>query len=141
MKAKPAKSLTWAVVSAHGDRKKPGRVSVIVNAATGAVYPVPRDVEHKDYICSLVHTTPETLRANPSYIAALIPVHIDLDAEHCVVGVLTGLSGFEEVYKVRHAPADLLNAHKRALEFVFRGELRHDDSLESRAKIDYRYAG
>ncbi len=137
MKPKTYDNLTWAAVNAFGDRKQAGRFSVVVDVKTKDVYPIPRDIEHRDYICTILHTTPEDISQNPNLAARLVPVHIDLNPEGSVNEIITGISGFEDFYKVRHTQEDLNAAHTRAKEFVMNGEIQCKEDLEGR--IDSRY--
>ncbi len=135
MKPKSYLYLTWSAISQFGDRKKAGRFSILINANTKDVFAVPRNMEHKDFLCGLLRTTAEALTEQPELITHLIPVHIDLKPDS--IEIITGLSGFEQVYHVRHTRDNLHAAHQRAKAFVAQGEVEYQ-TLEE--KIDYRYA-
>ncbi len=138
MKQKSYDFLTWAAISNYGDRKEPGRFSVVVDLPAGTVYAVPREVEHKDFLCTLLGRTEEEIKQNPSMVKRIVPVHIDLNGQDEVYRIITGLSGFEQIYRVKHSIEDLQAAHQRALKFVEQGEAPCVQTLE--AKIDGRYA-
>ena len=137
MTTKCADKLTWSAVNSFGGRKKPGRVSIIVDEGSGMTYLVPREIEHKDYLCEILSTTPEALRGKPERASRLIPAHIDLVGDN-VESLLIGLSGAEETYNIRHSRKDLEEAARFTRAFVEHGEVPISGDLK--VKIDYRYA-
>ncbi len=138
MKPRIVKRLTWSAVNSFGNRKRPGRLSVIVDMTKkGVVYAVPREIEHKDYLCEILHTTQEHIMGAPGIAARLIPVHIDLPCD-TVEGIVVGLSGAEQAYGIRHSNEDLQNSARRAQEFILNGEVPYHEPIHT--KIDYRYS-
>ncbi len=137
MKPKSYDFLTWAAISNYGNRKERGRFSVVVDVPTGTVYAVPCDVEHKDFLCALLGKTEQDIKQNPACVTRIVPAHIDLNGQDEVYRVLTGISGFEQIYRVKHSIKDLQAAHNRVLEFVKQGEAPCVQTLD--AKIDGRY--
>lgn len=137
MSVKYEDCLTWSAVNSFGGRKIPGRVSIIVDTQHKTVYLVPRETEHKDYLCEILRTAPEQLRTNPRTAANFIPVHIDLTGD-CVEKIIVGLSGAEEIYGIRHPNMELTKAADIARRFVYSGQVPYSGNLET--KIDYRYA-
>ena len=133
MRLQPYHVLKWSIFNGHGDRKKPGRLSVVTHAPTGQVYVVPHKLEHFEFV--------QQLWSHRGYaLSDIVPSHIDSvrypnELEE-VVRVLTGLSGFEGKLKVWHPHAALERAHNRILDFVEHGELPLGDV---RSEINHRY--
>ncbi len=137
MKTAACEGLTWETVRDYSGRKRPGRVSVVVNVPTGEIFPVPREQEHAEFLCELLGRTEEEIRAHPEYVERIVPVHIDLKKGE-VNYVETGASGSEEVYKVRHEIEDLIVAHQQAMHFIHNGTVKIPPQILTR--IDTRYA-
>lgn len=138
MATKGAESLTRAVINRYLGRKKPNYLSVIVDAKTLAVYPVPPDQEHIAFAAALLNIEEDDIKARPSRAQHLIPSLIVIK-DFKVAGVVTGVSGMEIGFNVRHKRADLKLAHDRVWEFINKGELPIAEKLEEN-KIIYEYA-
>jgi len=127
MKPKTFEALTWAAVSEFGNRKQAGRVSFVVDITTKRVFAVPREIEHKDFLCALIGRTQEEIRQNPSYALGIVPVHVDLNAQDQVYRIVTGRSGAEAFYHIKHGEEELQAAHDKTVEFVQNGEVSYVD--------------
>lgn len=125
--------LTQAIVSAYGNRKKPGRVSVFTDVENNKIYPVPINEEHINFVKRI---------ATPSYYEKIVPTHIDLERNEKgleeVVRVITGECGLEIKGGVRHKYEDLKKAHALVFEFINKGEFPIGELKEN--KIVTRYA-
>ncbi|MBI4150572.1 hypothetical protein HY492_00440 [Candidatus Woesearchaeota archaeon] len=122
MKPVECERLCWSTVQGYGDRKKPGRVSFLYHAETGHCYVVPREIEHKDYLCLVLDLEAEAIRANPSVASRIIPFDVDLKLDQ-VVSLRIGRSGIEPTYHVTHSVDDLKKTFQAAHRFVSRGEI------------------
>lgn len=138
VRAKVANTLTWAVANNYIGRKKGGLISVMVNVETKEVIPIPRNVEHVDFTSALLGMERDDLRNDPSRAARWIPSNIEVLGDE-VIGVITGVSGLELGFRVRHTRADLQAAHDRVIQWVLEGELYVVEPLE-KSEIVYRFA-
>jgi len=128
-------SLTQSVVNGYGNRKIFGRLSVLVDVSENLIYPLPRDLEHIEFV-----------KAHFSELAVnngtIVPSHIQLEMTSSgleeVIGIITGVSGMEIGYGIRHDRIDLEKAHAAVLEFVNNGEF--SISSHKQDKIEYKYA-
>lgn len=116
-------TLEWSTFNNYGDRKKQGRLSVLVDVKSGNVHPVPKDKEHIDFARSLGIT-----------LEQLVPSHIDIEQES--INIITGVCGMEIGFGIRHKRKDLETAHERILEYISNGEIRYQ---HLGWKIIYRY--
>ena len=129
--------LDWSLISRFGDRKKLGYVSIIINVDNGEVYIVPRDTEHIEVLTKILSMDIEDLREHPELAANLVPSIIEIKDEE-VYGILTGFSGSESGYNIRHTVKQLDKGHALALKFVEKGNiLQHQEFTH---KVIYRYA-
>jgi len=123
--------LSWAIFNNYGNRKKPGRISIVIDLDEEKIYPVPRKVEHLDF-------------AKDKFLEheRIIPSHIDLEPNGCglekVVGIITGISGLEISGGVRHKKEDLEKAHAISWDFVKNGEIKIGDVKED--EVVYKYS-
>lgn len=117
-------SLTRVLVRQHGNRKTHGRFSVVVDVTDESIYPVPKGIEHIDYVRG-------NFPIERMYRGEIVPSHIQLrkkkSGEQEVVGVHTGESGMEQSYGVLHSMEDLERAHTLVWVFIGRGEFRVGD--------------
>jgi len=137
---KTVSALTWGLYNNYGGRKKPGYLSVIVDVEHEIIYPVPLDVEHIEFISkNILNVSKEDVTANPLLAEKLIPSIIEIDdISREVRGVLTGISGVEIGFGVRHSMKDLEKAHAMVLDFIANGEIRMADNFN--AKISPKYS-
>ena len=126
--------LTQELIEQFGNRKHEGRLCFVVDTSSSEVYVVPKDKEHIDYCLELV-------KGEVRNLEKIIPSHIMYDNVgdyYEVFSVLTGESGMEQGYGVRHSANDLNLAHQRVLDFVHNGNIFVYPNLES--KINYEYS-
>lgn len=111
---KSCEALTDDVLREYGDRKKSGRVSILVDTIKNEIYLVPRDVEHIDFMNS---NFPDR---NYEFF---VPFHIDLrDGE--VVSLISGETGLEYRLRVQHPPYAVEVARGLTFEFLRKGNKR-----------------
>lgn len=123
--------LTPDIVKQFGNRKKPGRVSVVTDMDTLNVFLVPHSMEHIDFI---------TKKLRISDCRRIIPTHIDmiLDHEQERVGeLITGVSGVEQGYGVRHTREDIDMAHNIVYSAVQRGEFYFARDYKDRKEYEF----
>src|SRR3989344_2610091 len=121
--------LNWDIVHRFGNRKIHGRLSVLVDTEAKQIYVVPRNIEHIEFTRRLLSLgNYEEVRLRASH---LIPSHISIlpdlntpDLEERVKGFLTGISGLEIGYGVRHTKESLLMAHELTKKFINHGSLK-----------------
>lgn len=139
-KIRPHARLTWSIVSSFSGRKKPGRISILVDTVTGNVYVVPRKQEHVDYAKEIFGiNAPEFL---PPLAKNIIPSHLEVlvnpeTGMEEVTSIHTGDCGLEIRYGVRHSRDALYKGHKLAKCFVFQGEVPVAETL--RESVNERY--
>lgn len=107
-------ALTDEVVREYGDRKKPGRVSLVVDTLTSDIYLVPKNVEHIDFMKGNF--------SNRDY-GLFVPFHLDMDNED-VVKLTPGESGLEYKLGVEHDNASIAIARVLVFEFIRKGDKR-----------------
>ncbi len=125
--------LTQKLIEMYGNRKRKGRLSVVVNTSNSDVYVVPKNKEHINYCLNLVGDDVRKLEK-------IVPSHINYDTVESlyeVISIITGESGMERGYGVRHRHDDLNIAHQRVLDFVHNGKIFVHPNLESRIIYDY----
>src|SRR3989344_5895139 len=98
----------------YGDRKKLGRVSLLVDTLNEKIHFVSREMEHIDFI--------HGLESDSGQYHRYVPVHVDVN-DGMITKMLTGISGVELELKVRHSPKELREAHRLAREFIERGNV------------------
>ena len=135
--------LTEGLRGAYGDRKIPGRLSILVDLREDPkIYAVPREQEHIDFVKELLGTEDEQDVREQG--ALLVPSHIQITPNgwkfcHEVTGFLTGVSGLEIAFGVRHPREVLKKAHVCAKQFAETGELPFAEKI-AEDKVLYRYA-
>ena|SRR3989344_7883138 len=136
--------LTWDIVNRFGNRKIHGRLSILVDTENKQIYAVPRNIEHVEFtrkLLGLENYEEVCLKAShlvPSHISVL-PDLTTNDLEEKVKGFLTGISGLEIAYGVRHTKESLIIAHELTKKFVSDGGLPISDNLDE-DKIEFRYS-
>ncbi len=132
IKPKVFASLTWATVARFIGRKKAHVLSVICDTENNKIYPVPLEIEHVDWAATILQVTRTEIRQNPSSASHLVPAVIELSpTREEVVGLLTGTSGLEIGFRVRHTKEQLESAHKMTLRFITKGEIPFEESTFS----------
>lgn len=100
-------SLTDDLFECFGNRKIIGRLDLVYNADTKEFYPVPKDIEHKDF-------TP-TLGGVPE---SMIPVQLryqTADSHRIITQLLVGASSYEAECGIRHDMAQLKEAYDQTI--------------------------
>ncbi len=133
-------SLSRRLINKFGNRKVPGRVSVVVDVDTKKIYPVPRTIEHIDFVRQIFFGSEEVCGER---LSRYIPSHVDIEPTDNnsgdAIGIITGVSGLEISYGARHLVKDLYSAHGMVKEFVERGDVHLRDSLLEDIVVE-RYA-
>ncbi len=125
------RTLTKRVFAIYANRKKPGRLGLIVDTRDNRVYIVPKDQEHIDYV---KHLTKE------SNFSKLIPSYIDFEKvgnQVIVAGIETGYSGIERILGVKHESEDLEKAHSLVHSIVNKGEIPVVENITSRISFKF----
>jgi len=115
----------------YGNRKRNGRISLLVDTETETIYLVPKEEEHIDFAKRI---------AEPEHYPKLVPVHVDTemqDAEPRIVGVITGVCGLEIKLEVRHDAKDLEKAHDIAWKLINISEIHTGKIREDRIVMRY----
>ena len=120
--------LTWALFNAYGGRKKQGLLSFLYDSNENCFIPVPRNMEHVDFVSKLLNLEKEELQIHAKHI---IPVNIVVEYD-VIVAMVIGVSGMEIGFNVRHSKKDLKNAEKAAVNFVISGELPVAENFDVR---------
>src|SRR3989338_4156068 len=90
-------------------RKNPNQLCCIVNLRDEKIYPVPVEIEHVDFAGLVLG---ERLQDNPSCADRIIPSNLAINTvDRFVTGIVTGVSGMEIGYNVRHRSGDVGLAH------------------------------
>lgn len=113
--------ITEELLVKFGDRKRKGRLDLVLNIRTREIYPVPKQIEHKEFI----PTIPGYDNKNSS---DYIPIQFRLK-QGVVKEILTGASSYEADSKIRHKITDLKRAHAIAWELAansFHVELKRE---------------
>ena len=72
------------------------------------------------------------IRENPHIASHLMPSTIEIDNEENITGVITGISGAEMGYGVRHTEEQLETGHAMILKFIIDGELPISPSFKNK---------
>ena len=112
--AKSIDCLTEEIFNSFGDRKITGRLDLVYNTDTKEFYPVPKDIEHKDF-------TP-TLGGIPE---SMIPVQLRYqtseEGKRIITQLLVGASSYEAECGVRHDMAQLKEAYNQTISELLPG--------------------
>lgn len=103
--------ITKELFQEYGNRKRPNRLDFIVNVRTGLHYPIPKDVEHADFIPNLGF--PRTGVIVPYWMTLL-----NIDDKLCLERLVFGASSYEAIHGVRHSPLELATARNLAWELI-----------------------
>lgn len=110
---KTAEKITEELWKQFGDRKTKGRIDFVVNTKTRINYPVPRDIEHKEFIPRL-----------PGYIqqsSFFVPVQIRVENGE-ITENMVGISSYESEHNVRHKEVELNIAYRTAWELISKSD-------------------
>jgi len=124
---KTIEKLEWGTFNGFGNRKKTGRLSILVDVNSKQIYPVPLKQEHIDFANRV---------KGISGLEKLIPSHIDIEEWSGVIRVITGICGMEINFGIRHTSEDVERAHRIAVDYVKNGEISYESLKE---EIIYRY--
>ena len=135
--------LTSDIVHRFGNRKIYGRLSLLVDTETREIYVVSRNIEHIEFTRRLLALDNYgEVRLKASH---LVPTHISIlpdlsapDLEERVKGFLTGISGLEIAYGVKHPREALLMAHEMTRKFAELGDFPISHELDE-DKVEFRY--
>jgi len=111
MEPRPIEKITDELLHEFGDRKSKGRLDLVIDMETENIYPVPKRIEHKDFVPTLPNYAPRTSKFIPSQ------VHIN-NGE--VIEILTGASSYEGEFDIKHPLKELFLAHKTIWTLVLK---------------------
>lgn len=137
-------TIKWEDFGRFGGRKHYGRLSLMADATDGSMYLMPPNMEHIAY-ASLLSPKKDP---KPEDFGRYIPVHVFVedvgerivDKKRCVVGLMTGESGMEQGFGVRHTMEDMNWAHEKTLEMIVGGEIPMAPGGLKVTKIASKYA-
>lgn len=109
--------ITKELLNVYTKRKARDVLSIIVDVKNKKIYAVPVDKEHVEFVAGLLDFGIESLKTDPQTASHLVPVNIGID-DNEVNAVLTGWSGLEAGFKVRHSNKELNDAHEIAWVFI-----------------------
>jgi hypothetical protein len=113
---KPIDVLTTELIEKHLNRKRKHRFDLVVDIDSQMFYPVPREIEHKDFIPTIQHERD----------GAMIPFYLLLrkhKGQYYLREIATGASSFESEKKVTHTPAELKRAQGLAWLLIQRSPI------------------
>lgn len=139
MKPKSYDCLIFPILSegaGYFPRKQPDQLCVVADTTNSKIYPVPIAIEHVDFVSELLgcHITEDLLGASrfvPSNIIIRLKGANGV-IDNKVMEIITGVSGMEIGYNLRHTPGQLQKAHGLANTFVVSGEIPQDEEFKSR---------
>ena len=129
--------LTHWLVDQYGHRKGFGIISFLYDVSEKKFIPVPCDKEHAAFLAKLLGIDKEGLKFSER-AQKFIPVNIQIDADGSVKGLLTGVSGLEIGFKLRHERRYIRKAHRMAISLIKHGELPRSPDFKDKAL--YKYA-
>ena len=121
-------------------RKKPDQLCIIVDTKSEKIYPVPTAIEHVDFAAKILGYA---IQENPEEASNLVPSNIRLKVSgfnhlnDFVEEIVTGTSGMEVGFGLRHSPEQLKKAHEIAKSFVEKGGLPHANNYKERIIMKY----
>ncbi len=104
-------ALTENLIKEYGDRKKSGRLSIVVDTTNNEIYPVPQDAEHIDFM--------RIYFPGRDY-KPLVPFHIDMENGQ-IVELTHGQTGLELKLGVTHPHSAINSARTLVSEFLRKG--------------------
>ena len=116
-------------------RKKANQLCLVTDVKSGLVYPVPVDIEHIDLVSKLADCD---IKNKPECARRIIPSNIIISLSTSeVTSIITGVSGCEIAYNVRHSTNNLNEAHNIIKKFIEGDEFKLSKGLEE--KLVYQY--
>lgn len=129
--------LTWSLFSKYSGRKQAGFINVFVDVNANEIIPIPRDIEHITFVAEILNCDIQEIKENPAKCSHLVPSIIQISGDY-VISVVTGVSGLEIAFKVRHKKEHLQIAHSLVWAFIENGEIPIGNLVEN--TIVERYA-
>lgn len=120
--------LTEEIFEKYGNRKKDKRLSIIVDTKNFIAYAVPKEIEHIEFLRKYFGKED----------SKFVPVHLDFNDEFDISAVITGESGVEQGYGIRHTTDELIIAQQKALELISSSIFSASEDCEY--KLCYEYA-
>ncbi len=127
--------LRYDLLEKYGDRKKPGRFSLLINHKNKLPYIVPKNVEHINYAKEILQTE----ELENIYPFPLVPSHIHFTCEKNkeeITGIITGVSGLEQSLGKIHSHQSLKNAHDIVWKLIINSKISLN-ILENTIIFDY----
>lgn len=109
--------ITKELLDVYTKRKGRDILSIIVDVENDKIYAVPVDKEHVQFVSELLERGLDDLKDNPQSASHLVPVNIGIE-DGTITAVVTGYSGLELGFKVRHSNEELRKAHDVAWAFI-----------------------
>lgn len=131
MKYESYPALTQPILEAYGGRKQKDFICVFVNVKTNEVIPVPINQEHINFAANILSVRRKDIISNPFLCSHLIPSIIQITNKK-IVAVVTGASGLEVGFKVKHKLEDLQKAHTLVWNFINLGDIEVGKIIENR---------
>ena len=128
------------VINQFLGRKKALMLAVVTNIETNEIFPIPCDFEHIDYVHKIVGISKLELVEDISLAKNIIPsiIEFDYDEEFLIVkSLVSGVSGLEIGFRLRHRKLDLEKGHKLVLDFIKNGEFRLSSNFKDAINPKY----
>jgi len=142
IKPKEISYLRYSLLSPlYFPRKKENQLCLIVDTKEEKIYPVPVKIEHIDFASRIIGYK---ITENLEDASKIVPSNIIMgvsgmnDISYVVEQIITGVSGMEIGYRLRHSHQQLEKAHKLVRKFVDDGEFQKSKNFSE--KIIKRYA-
>lgn len=119
--------LTEETFQQHGNRKKEGRLSLIVDTDAFEAYAVPKNIEHIDFLRE--HFGKEDSK--------YVPAHLDFNSYKDIQAVIIGESGVEQGYGVRHTEEQLTKARQKVLELIVNSPFQTSRDCDYKEAYEY----
>jgi len=142
IKPKEISYLRYSLLSPlYFPRKKENQLCLIVDTKEEKIYPVPVKIEHIDFASRIIGYK---ITENLEDASKIVPSNIIMgvsgmnDISYVVEQIITGVSGMEIGYRLRHSHQQLEKAHELVRKFVDDGEFQKSKNFSE--KIIKRYA-
>ncbi len=122
--------ITQQLLDRYCGRKQIGRIDFVVDVSSGRFYPVPRDIEHKDF-------TPQIAKGRPGYVPSQLRLR-KASGRYDLLELLVGASSYEATTEVRHTPEDLIKAFNLTWELINKSQIINPTTCK-RQKIIHTY--
>jgi len=142
IKPKEISYLRYSLLSPlYFPRKKENQLCLIVDTKEEKIYPVPVKIEHIDFASRIIgYKITENLEDASKIVPSNIIMRVSgmNDISYVVEQIITGVSGMEIGYRLRHSHQQLEKAHELVRKFVDDGEFQKSKNFSE--KIIKRYA-